>query len=72
MRELTPSELLSLREMLQFEGNALATARVMRPMITDDDLKRFADSSIQAAEARIRGMQQFIVENEVVPTEEVH
>ncbi|WP_066634255.1 hypothetical protein [Desulfolucanica intricata] len=72
MRQLTPSEVLSLREMLQMESNALAKAQATRALITDDDLKSLADSSIKTMEARIKSLQQFIVENNIVSTEEVH
>jgi len=72
LRELTPSEILAIREMLQFESNALTKARVTKPMITDDDLRKQADSGIQATEARIKGLQQFVVENNVISIEEVH
>lgn len=72
MRQLTPTEVLWLREMLQMESNALAKAKATRTFITDDDLKKLADAGIQTMEARVRGMQQFVVENNIVSTEGVH
>ena len=72
MRQLTPTEILSLREMLQMETNALAKAQATQAMITDNDLKRLSESGIQTMSARVKGLQQFIVENKVVLTEEVH
>ena len=71
MRQITPGEILSLREMLQMESNALAKAKVVQATITDDLLKAQAESGILAAEGRIRGLQQFISENNIVSMKEV-
>ncbi|GAB6181181.1 hypothetical protein JCM14036_25000 [Desulfotomaculum defluvii] len=72
MRQLTPSEVIQLREMLQMESNALAKSKATLPLITDDDLRREAVNGMQAMDARVRGLQQFIVENEIIRTEGVH
>ncbi|GAB6181787.1 hypothetical protein JCM14036_31060 [Desulfotomaculum defluvii] len=72
MRQLTPSEVIQLREMLQMESNALAKSKATLPLITDDDLRREAVNGIQAMDTRVRGLQQFIVENEIIRTEGVH
>lgn len=66
MRELTPSEILSLREMLQMESNALAKAKATKELITDNDLARLADTGIQVMETRVKAMQQFVLENNIV------
>lgn len=71
MRQLTPGEVLQLREMLQMESNALAKAKATRSMITDDDLRKNADSGVLAMESRIKGIQQFIVENDIIAMEGV-
>lgn len=71
MRQLTPAEILQLREMLQMESNALAKAKAITPMIGDEDLRKLSDSGIQAMETRVKGLQQFIVENDLVSTEGV-
>ena len=71
MRNLTESEKLSLRELLQMETTALATAKASKMAITDDELQRAAEASILAAEGRIKGIQQFINENHVINSEEV-
>ncbi|MTI79525.1 MAG: hypothetical protein FH758_01385 [Firmicutes bacterium] len=71
MRQLTPSELLSLREMLQMESNALAKGKATLAMITDNDLRKVAENSIEAMDGRVRGLQQFIAENKVIRSEEV-
>jgi hypothetical protein len=71
MRKISDSEILSLRELLQMETNALAKARVSQAAIGDDDLKKAAESGILAMEGRIKAMQQFINENQILGTEEV-
>ncbi|AEG60745.1 hypothetical protein [Desulforamulus ruminis] len=71
MRQLTPSEILSLREMLQMESNAMAKGKATLPLITDNDLRRTAESSIEAMDARVKGLQQFIAENNILRTEGV-
>lgn len=72
MRELTPGEVLQLRELLQMESNALAKAKAISGVVTDNDLRKSVDVGIQAMEARMKGIQQFIVENNVISTEGVH
>jgi hypothetical protein len=63
MRKLAEGEVLSLTGLLKFESDGLAVARTMQVLITDDELKRQAESGILAAEGRIKGIQQFINEN---------
>lgn len=72
MRQLTPAEALQLRELLQMESNALAKTKATKALITDEDLGRLADSTIQTMESRVKGLQQFIVENNIVSLEGVH
>ncbi|MDD2554412.1 MAG: hypothetical protein PHP51_07560 [Desulfotomaculaceae bacterium] len=71
MRQLTPGEVIQLREMLQMESNALAKAKATTNMITDEELRRQVDSGVLATESRIKGIQQFIVENNIITTEGV-
>jgi len=71
MKKVTPSELLSLNKLLQMETNSLAMAKAGINVISDEQLKTLAESGISAAEARIRGIQQFIMENNVVTEEGV-
>lgn len=68
MRNLTDSEMIALRELLQVESNELAKAMASQAMITDDDLKKQAESGIMACKGRINGLRQFINENNVIPT----
>lgn len=71
MRKLSEAELLMLTEMLKMETEGLATARVTHMLIQDADFKKSAEAGIMASEARIKGMQQFISENQVLNAEEV-
>lgn len=68
MRKLSEGELLSLTGLLTMEKDGLAVARVMKNLITDEDLKREAEAGVLAAEGRIKGVQQFINENQVTIT----
>lgn len=63
MRKLAEGEILSLTGLLKLESDGLAVSRAMQSLITDDDLKKQAESSILAAEGRIKGLEQFINEN---------
>ena len=66
MRKLSEAELIMLTEALKMEAEGLATARATHMLIEDSDLKKSAEAGIMAAEARIKGMQQFINENQVL------
>lgn len=65
MRNLSEVEILSLTQLLKLEQDGLAVARTMQMLITDDELKKQAESGILAAEGRIKGIQQFVMENQV-------
>lgn len=71
MRNLTESEKLSLRELLQMETNALVKAEASKALITDEALRKATDAGLLAMEGRIKGIQQFINENSVINTGEV-
>lgn len=71
MRKATPSELLSFNKLLQMETNSLAIAKAGINVISDEQLKTLAKSGIATAEARIRGIQQFIMENNITSAEGV-
>ncbi|MFW6017121.1 MAG: hypothetical protein ACOCRK_11835 [bacterium] len=66
MRELSDGEILNLSNLLKMEKDGLAATRAMQTLITDEQLQRQADSAIMAAENRIKGMQQFISENNII------
>jgi hypothetical protein len=65
MRKIAEGEILSLTGLLKFESDGLAVSRAMQSLITDDDLKKQAESGILAAEGRIKGLEQFINENAI-------
>lgn len=66
MRVLSDSEMLSLREILQMETNALAKTKAVQMAVTDEELKSQVKASIMAGEKRIKGIQQFISENNIL------
>lgn len=66
MRVLSDSEMISLREMLQMETNALAMIKAAQMAVTDNELKSQVKASIIAGEKRIKGIQQFISENNIL------
>lgn len=72
MRKLSETEVLSLREILQMETNGIEVAKAVQNIVKDGELKDQVKSSITAAEGRIRGIQQFISENDVLEPGEVH
>jgi len=72
MRQLSNIEVHSIRELLQMETNALAKAKATRALVDDSELKKQIDSGILATEGRIRGIQQFINENQIINLPEVH
>lgn len=72
MRTLSDSEVLSLKEILEFETNSLEKAKIMQSVTKDNDLKEHIKSSIVSCEDRIKGFQQFISENDILEPGEVH
>jgi hypothetical protein len=72
LRNLSDAEMLSLTELLQMETNALTKVKAARALASDQELQRIIEATILAAEGRIKGIQQFINENEIVRTGEVH
>jgi hypothetical protein len=72
LRDLSDAEMLSLTELLQMETNALTKVKAARALASDQELQRMTEATILAAEGRIKGIQQFINENNVVHTREVH
>lgn len=72
MRTLSDSEVLSLKGILEFETNSLEKAKIMQSVTKDNDLKEHIKSSIVSCEDRIKGFQQFISENDILESGEVH
>lgn len=71
MRKLSEAELLSLTSLLKMEQDGLVVQRAVNALITDENLRRQGESSVLAAEGRIKGLQQFINENQVTVMGEV-
>ena len=70
MRTLSEIENLSLAAVLKMESDALIMQRAIDTLISDEDLKRQSDASILATVGRIKGIQQFIVENKIPAAKE--
>lgn len=65
MIEITTSEALALSKMLQMETTSLAMAKASLNLISDDELQTLSKSGIKAAEARIKGLQQFVTDHDL-------
>ncbi|HYE82996.1 MAG TPA: hypothetical protein VEG39_12630 [Clostridia bacterium] len=72
MRNLSEAEMLNLNKLLQAETTAISKARMLIPVIDDTELKRATETSILTCEVRIKGIQQFIQENNIIDGAEVH
>ncbi|HGM3457602.1 hypothetical protein RHF56_08265 [Clostridioides difficile] len=71
MRILSETEKISLAAVIKMESDGLLMQRAINMLISDEDLKRQSESSILATEGRIKAIQQFIVENEILISKEV-
>ncbi|TYO94435.1 hypothetical protein [Desulfallas thermosapovorans] len=69
MSRITTGEMLQLRELLQMETNSVAKAKATLNLIQDEELLTLAKSGVQASEARIKGLQKFISDNDMVKAE---
>lgn len=72
MRKLSEAEVLDLNAVLQMETLALDKARAMHVVAKDEHIKELISASIVAGEGRIRGIQQFVSENDILEPGEVH
>jgi phosphopantetheine adenylyltransferase len=72
VRKLAEGEILSLTNILKMEHDGLALARGIQTLISDEVLKKQAEASILATEGRVKGMQQFINENNITTLEGAH
>lgn len=70
MRQLPASEILSISNLILMETTGLAMAKAGVNVIGDEQLKNQARSGITAGEMRIKGLQQFIIENNVIHNQE--
>lgn len=65
MRTLSDVENISLATILKMEIDGIILQKAMDSLISDEDLKRQSEASILATEGRIKGIQQFIKENNI-------
>lgn len=65
MRTLSDVENISLATILKMETDGIILQKAMDSLISDEDLKRQSEASILATEGRIKGIQQFIKENNI-------
>ncbi len=70
MRQLPASEILSISNLILMENTGLAMAKAGINIIKDEELKAQAQAGIMAGEMRIKGLQQFIIENNVINPQE--
>ncbi len=66
MRNLSPNEILSLNSLLAAETNGLALAQVITATVKDHKLQDLTQMGIDSCDARIRTIQQFLSENQVI------
>ena len=71
MRILSETEKISLAAVIKMESDGLLMQRAINMLTSDEDLQTHSESSILATEGIIKAMQQFIVENEILISEEV-
>ena len=69
MSRISTGEMLQIRELLQMETNAVAKSKATQALVKDDELMTLAKSGIQASEARIKGLQKFISDNNIARSE---
>lgn len=72
MRNLSQVEIISLTTLLKSEKDSLTMSRAMQTLISDEQLRKLGEAGILAMEGRIRGIQQFISENQLTETGEVY
>lgn len=65
MKGLSDVETISLATILKMESDGLVLQRAMNNLISDEDLKRQSEASILATEGRIKGIQQFLKDNNI-------
>ena len=71
MRDLSEAEVLSLTDLLKLEQDGLTVAKALQSLIKNDELKKTGEANILAAEGRIKGIRQFVIENKVADIREV-
>lgn len=67
MRQLTPSELVFISKIMQMEAAELSVIKASLDLASDDQLKTTVKNYILNSESRLKGLQQFITENNIIP-----
>ena len=65
MKDLSEIEVISLASALKMESEWLIKQRLLNSLIIDEDLKREGEAILLAIEGRIKGLKQFIDENQI-------
>ena len=65
MKDLSEIEVISLASALKMESEGLIKQRLLNSLIIDEDLKREGEAILLAIEGRIKGLKQFIDENQI-------
>ncbi|WP_107690356.1 hypothetical protein [Coprothermobacter proteolyticus] len=66
MKQLTASEILFVSKLLQLESADLSVLKATLPFVSDKELKELIKTSVKNSEARIKGLRQFISDNDVM------
>ncbi|TYQ15870.1 UNVERIFIED_CONTAM: hypothetical protein Cloal_2361 [Acetivibrio alkalicellulosi] len=66
MKQLTSSEVIFLSKILQLEATNLSVSNTSLSLISDNKLKSVVKAGIESAENRIKGLQQFLSDNDLV------
>lgn len=72
MDHISAAEMLQLRELLQMETNSVIFTKATQALIKDDELLTLAKTGVQQSEARIKSIQQFITDRDLVTATEVN
>ncbi|GAE89294.1 hypothetical protein [Acetivibrio straminisolvens] len=65
MKQLAASEVIFISKLLQLEASELSVLKGTLPFASDKDLKEMIKTSITDSETRIKGLRQFINDNNV-------
>lgn len=66
MTKVSPADMIALSGMISMESHALAAAKAMREFVETEELKTVMNSAIDASESRLKQMQVFANENNII------
>ena len=66
MREVTPGEVLSLREFLMMESTAMMNAKAALSVTQDKELRSIIQGAMDGCETRVKSLRRFIDENGIM------